>query len=108
MNLYERLPHVWLVRQEGAVKMSQVLYWVVFVGILIGAWYFLMIRPQRAKTKEHETLLKELQRGSRVITAAGIYGEVDSVGEDTVVLKLEGGGKMKVSKASIERVEETE
>jgi preprotein translocase subunit YajC len=86
--------------------MSTVLYWVVFVLILGGVWYFLLIRPQRKKIKEHDALVSELQRGRRVVTAAGIYGEVDSVGEDTVVLKLEGGGKMKVSKASIERLEE--
>ena len=88
--------------------MSQVLYWIVFVAVLIGVWYFLMIRPQRKKTKEHETIMKELEPGSRVITAAGIYGEVDSVGEDTVVLKLEDGAKMKVSKARIEGLEEME
>ncbi len=88
--------------------MSQVLYWIVVVSLLLGGWYFLMIRPQRKKTKEHETLMKELRPGSKVITMAGIYGEVDSVGEDTVVLKLEDGAKMKVSKAIIEGLEEIE
>jgi preprotein translocase subunit YajC len=88
--------------------MSSLLYWVVFVVLLAGVWYFLMIRPQRKKAKEHETLMKELKPGSRVITVAGIYGEIDSVGEDTVVLKLEDGAKMKVAKASIEGIEEIE
>jgi preprotein translocase subunit YajC len=82
--------------------MAQVLYWIAFVALIVGLWYFLMIRPERKKTKEHETLMKELKPGSRVITMAGIYGEVDSIGEDTVVLKLEDGAKMKVSKASIQ------
>jgi preprotein translocase subunit YajC len=86
--------------------MSSVIYWIVFVAIIVGLWYFLMIRPERKKTKEHETLMKELKPGSRVITAAGIYGVVDSVGEDTVVLKLEDGAKMKVSKASIQGLEQ--
>jgi len=82
--------------------MAQVLYWIAFVALIVGAWYFLMIRPERKKTKQHETLMKELNPGSRVITMAGIYGEVDSIGEDTVVLKLEDGAKMKVSKVSIQ------
>jgi preprotein translocase subunit YajC len=86
--------------------MSLVLYWIVFVALLGGVWYFLMIRPQRKKTKEHETFMKNLGAGSRVITVAGVYGEVDSVGEDTVVLKLEDGAKMKVSKGSIAGLEE--
>ncbi len=86
--------------------MSSVIYWIVFVALILGLWYFLMIRPERKKTKEHETLMRELKPSSRVITAAGIYGVVDSVGEDTVVLKLEDGAKMKVSKASIQGLEE--
>jgi preprotein translocase subunit YajC len=92
---------------RGAVNMG-VLYYVAFVALLGGVWYFLMIRPQRKKAKEHDTLIAELKPGSRVITVAGIYGEVESVGEDTVVLKLENGAKMKVSKASIGGLEEAE
>jgi preprotein translocase subunit YajC len=88
--------------------MGQVLYWIVFVALILGVWYFLMIRPQRKKTKEHETLIEGLGPGSRVITVAGIYGEVDSVGEDTVVLKLEDGAKMKVAKGGIEGLQVTE
>ena len=85
-----------------------VLYWIGFVVLLGGVWYFLIMRPQRKKTKEQEILMKELKPGSRVITVAGIYGKVDSIGEDTVVLKLEDGAKMKVSKASIGGLEEIE
>jgi preprotein translocase subunit YajC len=88
--------------------MYQVLYWVVFVALLGGVWYFLIMRPQRKKAKEHEALIKNLGAGSRVVTVAGVYGEVDSVGEDTVVLKLEDGAKMKVSKGSIAGLEEIE
>ncbi len=88
--------------------MSGILYWVVLVVLFGGAWYFLMMRPQRKKAKEHDTLIKNLGAGSRVVTVAGIYGVVDSVGEGTVVLKLEDGGKMKVAKGSIAGLEEIE
>ena len=88
--------------------MSGVLYWVVLVAVMGGAWYFLMMRPQRKKAKEHDALINNLGAGSRVVTVAGIYGVVDSVGEGTFVLKLEDGAKMKVSKSSIAGLEETE
>jgi preprotein translocase subunit YajC len=88
--------------------MSGVLYWVVLVAVMGGAWYFLMMRPQRKKAKEHDTLIKNLGTGSRVVTVAGIYGVIDSVGEGTFVLKLEDGAKMKVSKSSIAGLEEIE
>ena len=88
--------------------MSGMLYWVVLVALMGALWYFLMMRPQRKKAKEHDALIKNLGVGSRVVTVAGVYGEVDSVGDDTVVLKLEDGAKMKVSKGSIAGLEEIE
>jgi preprotein translocase subunit YajC len=88
--------------------MFDVLYWVVLLALLGGVWYFLIMRPQRKKAKEHDSLIEKLGAGSRVVTAAGIYGQVDSVGEDTVLLKLEDGAKMKVSKSSIAGLEEIE
>ena len=88
--------------------MSGILYWVVVVAVMGGAWYLLMMRPQRKKAKEHDALIKNLGTGSKVVTVAGIYGVVDGVGEDTVVLKLEDGAKMKVSKGSIAGLEDIE
>lgn len=88
--------------------MNSILYWVVLVAFMLGAWYFLMMRPQRKKMKEHEAMMSNLKPGARVITVAGIYGEIDSVGEGTVVLKLEDGARMKVSKTSIAGMEEVE
>lgn len=85
--------------------MTTIIYWVVLVGLMLGAWYFLMMRPQRKKMKEHEAMMKDLKPGARVITMGGIYGEVDSVGEQTMVLKLEDGARMKVSRASIAGLE---
>ena len=88
--------------------MASIVYWVGLVALMLGAWYFLMIRPQRKKVKEHEAMMKELKPGTRVITMAGIYGEIDSVGEETMVLKLEDGARMKVSRASIAGLEAEE
>lgn len=88
--------------------MYSILYWVGLVAVMLGAWYFLMIRPQRKKMKEHETMMKELKPGARVITLAGIYGEIDSVSDETMVLKLEDGARMKVSRASIAGLEVVE
>jgi preprotein translocase subunit YajC len=85
-----------------------VIYWIVVIVLFIGLVYFLFIRPQQNRTKEHDKLMKEVKPGSHVITMAGIYGEVASVGEDTVILKLEGGATMKVSKASIAGLQQIE
>jgi preprotein translocase subunit YajC len=74
---------------------------ILFFVLMFAAMYFLMIRPQRRRQKEQEQLLSELRKGAKVVTTGGIHGQVESVGEETVVLKIESGATMRVSKASV-------
>jgi len=74
---------------------------LIFIVVLFGIMYFLMIRPQRRKQKEHQEFVEQLQRGARVVTAGGIHGQIESVSEDSVVLKVESGATMRVAKSSI-------
>jgi len=74
---------------------------IIFLVLIFGVMYFLMIRPQRKKQKEHEQLIEELKRGDRVVTAGGIHGVVESISEDSVVLKIESGATMRVSRGSV-------
>jgi preprotein translocase subunit YajC len=62
---------------------------IVFVILIIAMMYFVMIRPQRKRAKERQEFATLLKRGDKVITGAGIYGEIESVTEDSAVLKLE-------------------
>ncbi len=64
-------------------------------------FYFLLIRPQQKRAKEHQRMLESLKRGDKVITAGGIYGVVESVGTNTVVLKIAENVKVKFGKAYI-------
>ena len=88
---------------ESGFPMMIVLLVVMFV-----VFYFLMIRPQRKKQSEQKTVVQELKRGDKVITIGGIYGEVDSVGERYVILKVEGGTRLKLLKTSIMGKQEME
>jgi preprotein translocase subunit YajC len=74
---------------------------IVFLVLIFGVMYFLMIRPQRKRQKEHEQLVEELKRGDRVVTAGGIHGVVESLSEDSVVIKIESGATMRVSRSSV-------
>lgn len=74
---------------------------ILFFVLMFGAMYFLMIRPQRKRQREQEHLLSELRKGTKVVTTGGIHGQVESVGEDTVVLSVESGATMRVSKSSV-------
>jgi len=75
--------------------------WIILLVLLFGMMYFLMIRPQRKRQKEHQQLIEELKRGDRVITAGGVYGVIETVSEDSVVIKVESGATMRVAKNSV-------
>jgi preprotein translocase subunit YajC len=83
--------------QQGSSTTSTI-YMVVFLVLIFAMFYFLMIRPQRKRQKEQQKMMAELKRGDRVITAGGIYGVVESVSEDSVIIKVESGATMKVAK----------
>ncbi|OGO23656.1 MAG: preprotein translocase subunit YajC [Chloroflexi bacterium RBG_16_50_9] len=72
-----------------------------FLVVIFALFYFVMIRPQRKRQKEHQTMMQELQKGDKVITAGGIYGTIDSLSEDSIVIKVESGGTLRVARGSI-------
>jgi preprotein translocase subunit YajC len=74
---------------------------IIFLVLIFAVFYFLLIRPQRKRQKQQQQLMEELKRGDRVITAGGIYGVIDSVSEDSVIIKVESGATMRVSKSSV-------
>jgi preprotein translocase subunit YajC len=74
---------------------------IIFLVVIFALFYFVMIRPQRRRQKEHQEMMQNLQRGDRVITAGGIYGTIDSISEDSVVIKVEGGGTLRVARNSV-------
>ncbi len=74
---------------------------IIIIVVFFVFIYFTMIRPQRKRQKEHETMMQGLQKGDKVITAGGIYGTVESIREDSVIIKVESGATMRVNKGSI-------
>ncbi len=74
---------------------------IIFLALIFAVFYFLMIRPQRRRQKEHQMMVQELQKGDKVVTAGGIYGEIESIDENTVVMKVESGATIRIAKSSI-------
>ena len=74
---------------------------IVFLALMFGMVYFVLIRPQRKRQKEHEALTSELRKGNKVRTAGGIYGVLENVGDETVTLRVESGAIMRVAKDSV-------
>ena len=74
---------------------------IIFMVLIFGVFYFLMIRPQRKRQKEHQQLVEELKKGDKVITAGGIYGVIESTSEDNIVIKVESGATIRVARGSV-------
>ena len=74
---------------------------IVILVLIFGMFYFLLIRPMRQREKTHDRMVEELGKGDKVITAGGLYGEVESIDEDSVVLRVESGAKIRVTKGGV-------
>ena len=73
---------------------------LIFLVLMIGVFYFLIIRPQRKRAKAQQDLSSSLQVGQEVRTIGGIQGTVISVEDDSVVLRIEEG-KIRVTRRAI-------
>jgi preprotein translocase subunit YajC len=74
---------------------------LAFLVVIFAMFYFVMIRPQRKRQKQQEALMQGLQKGDKVITAGGIYGTIENVGDESIVIKIESGTTIRVNKGSV-------
>jgi len=72
--------------------------------LIIGIFYFLIIRPQNKKRKETEKMLSSLKKGDKIVTIGGIYGTVSTVKETTVIVKVDDNVKMEFLRSAVSSV----
>ena len=79
---------------------------IIPMVLIFGIMYFLMIRPQQKKMKEHKAMVEALRRGDQVVTQGGILGKVSKVkeGESEVEVEIAEGIKVRVVRSSIAQV----
>lgn len=71
-------------------------------AVIIGAlFYFLMIRPQRNRMKKHQQLVSSLDVGDEVTTIGGIYGTIEFIDDESAVIQVEGGGRLRVARRAL-------
>ncbi|HQO09509.1 MAG TPA: preprotein translocase subunit YajC [Clostridiales bacterium] len=69
--------------------------------LIILVIYFLMIRPQSKKAKEHQKMLIELKKGDKVVTIGGVYGSIVQVKDKTFIVKISANTDIEVLKSSV-------
>jgi preprotein translocase subunit YajC len=77
---------------------------ILLIVVMFGVMYFLMIRPQMKRAKEHKTMVDSLQKGDEVITAGGILGRITKVDEQYITVAVAEAVEMQMQRAAIQTV----
>jgi preprotein translocase subunit YajC len=80
------------------------------LGLMFAIMYFMVIMPQQRQRKKVQAMLAELKSGDKVVTSGGIFGTVNGIDGDSVILKIssEPQVKIRISRAAIAQVEASE
>lgn len=72
--------------------------------IIFAAFYFLLIRPQQKKQKQHADLVNSLKEGDEILTAGGILGVITGISEHYAIVKISDNTEIKIQKSSVAQV----
>ncbi|HVN95649.1 MAG TPA: preprotein translocase subunit YajC [Syntrophorhabdaceae bacterium] len=74
---------------------------IVLLVAIVGIFYFLMIRPQQKRAKEHRSFLENLKKGDKIITSGGLYGTITGITDDAVTIEIAEKVRVKVDKNTV-------
>ncbi len=74
---------------------------IIMMVLMVAMFYFLIIRPQSKKAKEHRKLIESVKTGDKVVIAGGIHGIISNVKDSIAVVRVAEGVKIDVDKSSI-------
>jgi preprotein translocase subunit YajC len=88
------------IESKGIMDTLVQLFPLILVGVV---FYFLLIRPQRARQQKQRQLLSSLNRHDRIVTIGGFHGTIDSVNDDTIRVEIAPGTIVTLAKGAIAR-----
>jgi preprotein translocase subunit YajC len=86
---------------SGAGGASPFASFLLPILLIFGVFYFLLIRPQQQRDKQHQTILANLKKNDKVVTSGGLHGRVTELGEDVITLEVAPNVRVRVSRANI-------
>lgn len=89
---------------QGAANPQDQWFSMGFLVLLFAVFYFIAIRPQRKRQKEHTAMLGSLQKGDEVVTNSGILGKVIRLEDDYVLLQVAPNVELKFQKMAVHAV----
>ncbi len=105
MNLLDLLiPAAYAQAAGGPAPQGGGLGMMLMPLILVAIMYFLMIRPQMKRAKEHRSMLEALNKGDEVLTNGGLAGIVTDIGDNFVTVEIADGVRVRVQKSAVGNV----
>lgn len=89
--------------QSGAAQGGGIESMLLIV-LMFGVLYFLMIRPQMKRAKEHKAMVEALQKGDEIISAGGILGRVSKLNENYVTLEIANSVEVQIQRSAVQVV----
>ena len=77
---------------------------LILIVLMFGVLYFLMIRPQMKRAKEHKTMIEALQKGDEVVAAGGMLGRVSKISDNYVTLEIADNVEVQVQRPAVQLV----
>ena len=98
MNLFETTAHA---AEAASAGPDAGLINLIMLGGFVIIFYFLLIRPQNKRRKEHEALVGGLSKGDEIVTAGGIVGQITKVEDEFVKVQVSDSVEMRIQKTSV-------
>ncbi len=70
-------------------------------------FYFLLIRPQQKKSKDHREMLSRLKKGDRIITSGGLHGRITAVSEATLTVEIADKVRVKIARGNVSQIHQS-
>jgi preprotein translocase subunit YajC len=91
-------------QSAGAAAGPSPLVSIMPIALMFIVLYFLLIRPQQKRTREHDTMIENLKRNDEVVTNGGLYGRIQSIADKVLVVEIAPNVRVRVDRAQVANV----
>lgn len=97
------LSNILLMAPTGSGQGGGAWQGLIMMGMIIVVFYFFMIKPQQKRQKELVNFRNSLKKGDKVVTTGGIYGKIQEINEQTILLEVDNNVHIKIDKSAVIR-----
>jgi preprotein translocase subunit YajC len=93
-----------MAQPQGGNPTDSLISTLIMFALIIGIFYFMILRPQQKRQKERQKMLEAVKKGDKVVTAGGLHGTVAGLDDKTVLLQVADNVKMKFDRSAVNTI----